>query len=131
MPPQTDLAARLAAAERRYHALSSQLAQIGLIAPGSVVSRYTRCGKAGCRCQADPPRLHGPYWQWTAIIDGKTVTRRLTEPQAQRYREWVANDRRLRKLIPQLRRAANDAIDLTLQADQSDPAPAPSPSPGG
>ncbi len=38
----------------------------------SVASRHTRCGKAGCRCQADPPRLHGPYRQWTAIIDGKT-----------------------------------------------------------
>ncbi|MHB8393873.1 MAG: DUF6788 family protein [Candidatus Dormibacteria bacterium] len=68
--------------------------------------------------------MHGPYWQWTAIIDGKTVTRRLTEPRAQRYREWVANDR---KLIPQLRRAANDAIDLTMQADQSDSAEALSP----
>ena len=127
MPTQTNLAARLTAAERRYHAFSGQLARIGLIAPGSVVSRYTRCGKAGCHCQADPPRLHGPYWQWTAILEGKTVTRRLTEAQAQRYREWIANDRQLRRLIPQLRRAAHDAIELTLQADQPAPAEPPSP----
>ncbi len=54
----------------------------------------------------------------------RPVTHRLTEPRAQRYREWIANDR---KLIPQLRLAADDAIDLTLQADQAGPAEAHSP----
>ena len=48
------------------------------IAAGSITHRHTRCGKPNCRCHANPPQLHGPYWQWTAKINGKTVTRRLT-----------------------------------------------------
>jgi hypothetical protein len=40
--------------------------------------RMTRCGHRGCRCHADPPRMHGPYHQWTRKKDGKTATRILT-----------------------------------------------------
>jgi hypothetical protein len=57
---------------------------------------YTRCGTAGCRCHADPPQPHGPNYQWTAKINGKTVTRCLTDREANLYQEWIANDRRMR-----------------------------------
>src|SRR5664280_49424 len=67
-----------------------------------------------------PPEPHGPYWQWSANINGRTVTRRLTERQAALDREWIANDRRqLRRLITGLRQAAEGAIELMLQADES------------
>jgi hypothetical protein len=74
---------------------------------------------------ADPPQLHGPYWQWTANISGKTITRRLTEQQATLYQQWIANDRQLRRLIIQLRHAADEAIELILQANESPSAPTP------
>lgn len=106
---------RLAAYEHRYRELASQVADIGFIASGSVVHRYTRCGTAGCRCHADPPQRHGPYYQWTAKIDGKTVTRRLTEHEATLYKEWIANDRELRRLLGQMREVAAKAADLTLK----------------
>lgn len=106
---------RLAAYERRYRELASQLAEIGLIASGTVVRRHTRCSSAGCRCHADPPQLHGPYYQWTAKVDGKTVTRRLTEHEATLYNNWIANDRHLRDLITKMRDVADKATELTLK----------------
>ena len=105
---------RLAGYERRYRELAQQLAEIGLISSGSVTRRYTRCGSAGCRCHADPPQPHGPYHQWTAKVDGKTVTRRLTDQEAKLYNEWVANDRRLRRIIQQMREVAAKARALKL-----------------
>jgi len=74
---------RLDRYERRYRALANQLATIGYIAQGSLASRFTRCGKPTCACQADPPRLHGPYWHWSTKVNGKTVNRRLSAPEAQ------------------------------------------------
>lgn len=71
-------AQRLAAYEHRYRELAAQIADLGYIRAGSLALRHNRCGKPNCRCHADPPQLHGPYWQWTAKIDGKTVNRRLT-----------------------------------------------------
>lgn len=110
---------RLAAYERRYRELAAKIADVGFVSSGSVIQRSTRCGTSTCRCHADPPQLHGPYWQWTAKVDGKTVTRRLTATEAALYQEWIANDRRLRDLIAQMRAVASKATALTLKnADQ-------------
>ena len=70
--------------------------------PGSLASRFMRCGKPNCRCKADPPTLHGPYLHWTRTVDGKTVTRTLTPEQAARYQPWFDNARRLRELLTAL-----------------------------
>ncbi|MDP9317549.1 MAG: hypothetical protein M3O94_00445, partial [Actinomycetota bacterium] len=35
---------------------------------GSLASRFMRCGKANCRCKAEPPLLHGPYLHWTRTV---------------------------------------------------------------
>lgn len=78
------------------------LARTGHVLPGSLHQRHTYCGKPGCACQADPPRPHGPYWQWTRKVAGKTITRRLTPQQSQRYRPWIDNDRRIRELLTRL-----------------------------
>ena len=75
----TSTAQRLAEYRARYAELASQISDIGFIVAGSVTHRYTRCTSRGCRCNADPPQPHGPYYQWTAKIDGKTVTRQRNQ----------------------------------------------------
>ena len=107
--------ARLADHERRYRELAGQLTEIGFIRSGSLALRYNYCGKANCRCHADPPQPHGPYYQWTAKIDGKTINRRLNAEQAQLYRQWIDNDRRLRDVIDKMRSVAAQATDLILE----------------
>jgi len=61
-----------------------------------------RCGKAGCRCKADPPQLHGPYTYWTRTVAGRTVAQLLSADQLERYRPWIENNRRLHQLVKQL-----------------------------
>ena len=112
---------RLAAYERRYRELARQLADIGYIASGSVAARFNRCGKQNCACHADPPQLHGPYWQWTAKINGKTVNRRLNDHEVRLYQEWIANDRKARNLLTQMRHAATKATDILLTQAANDP----------
>jgi len=108
---------RLRAYERRYRELAGQLADIGYITAGSVAPRYNKCGKANCACHADPPKLHGPYWHWTAKVDGKTVNRRLSDHEAELYTEWITNDRRTRALLTEMRALAAKATALILQQD--------------
>lgn len=89
--------------DRRAHAaIVSRLAEVGFALPGTLLERRMSCGKPTCRCQADPPTLHGPYHQWTRKVDGKTVTRRLTEEQAAVYGPWFDNAQRLRALLNEL-----------------------------
>ena len=113
-------AAKLANYERRYRELVGQLAAIGFIRSGSLAPRYNYCGKANCRCHGDPPQPHGPYFQWTAKVDGKTVNRRLTAREAELYQEWIANDRHLRAIIDQMREVAAKATELILEDARRD-----------
>ena len=113
---------RLATYQRRYRQLAEQIAEIGFISSGSVTRRYTRCGSSGCRCHADPPQPHGPYYQWTTKTNGKTHTRRLTKAEAILYQEWIANDRRLRAVIKQMRDIAAKAAELKIK-QAADPSP--------
>jgi hypothetical protein len=108
-------AQQLATYASRYRELVTQLGDVGYIAAGSITRRHTRCGNLNCRCHGDPPRMHGPYWQWTAKIEGKTVTRRLSQSEAELYQEWIANDRQLRAIITQMRQVAGKATELTMK----------------
>lgn len=89
------------------------IARSGKVLPGTISSRRTHCGHPGCRCMADPPQPHGPYWQWTRKVAAKTVGRWLSADQAADYEPWVANHRRIRELLGRL-----EAIGIaTLEAD--------------
>jgi uncharacterized protein DUF6788 len=88
--------------QARAARIAAELASLGPALPGTLLQRHVRCGKPGCRCRADPPDLHGPYWQWTRKTAGKTVTRLVPDDQLDDYRQWLDNHRRLRALITEL-----------------------------
>lgn len=90
--------------EERYETLKRTVIDIGYFRRGSVVRRLMPCGKPRCCCQATPPRLHGPYFQWTRKVHGKTVTVRLSPEEAQILRDWIANGRRLDRIVAQMER---------------------------
>lgn len=83
-------------------AIAERLAAAGFVLPGTLLERVHVCGKPNCRCMADPPRPHGPFHQWTRKIEGKTVTRRLTDEQVSRYGKWFDNAKRIRELVTEL-----------------------------
>src|SRR2546430_15353741 len=114
--------ARLKELQRRQREPPREILDLGFVQQGSVVRRHTYCGTPGCRCHADPPQPHGPYWQWTRYDSGKTITRRLSESQALLYQEWIANRRRLSGIVAEMEKVGEQAAELLLQ--QTDPRPA-------
>ena len=106
---------RLERYEAKYRLLAAELSRLGFISQGSVVVRETSCGKQGCRCQADPPRRHGPYYQWSRAVKGKTVSRRLTENEAELYRSWIDNRRRLEAIVAEMEKVSAAAGKILLR----------------
>lgn len=102
--------------EQRFSTLKAALAEIGWFRRGSVQRRLMRCGTAGCRCQANPPKLHGPYYQWTRKVKGKTVTVRLTQEQAGLMRQWIDNGRRLEGIVADMERVSQRMTEPLLEA---------------
>lgn len=88
--------------EQHHRALLAELADVGLVLRGSIARRLTRCGNPTCRCKADPPMLHGPYYKWTRKVAGKTVNATLTPEQAARCMEWSRNMRKLDRIVRKL-----------------------------
>src|SRR6266699_6382962 len=97
--------------QARADRIAAELASLGLALPGTLIERHVRCGKPGCRCHADPPALHGPYWQWTRKVAAKTVGRWLSPEQNHDYQAWIDNDRRLRELLARLEALGTAAFE--------------------
>jgi hypothetical protein len=88
--------------QREQAAIAARLGEVGFALPGTLIERSHTCGKPNCRCMADPPRPHGPFYQWTRKIAGKTATRRLSAEQMARYGAWFDNAKRARELLAEL-----------------------------
>jgi hypothetical protein len=93
--------------------IATELAAAGFALPGTLTVRAYACGKPSCRCHAQPPRLHGPYAEWTRKIGGKTVTRRLSPAELTEYQPLFDNAKKLRALLAELQ-------DLTLEIIEAD-----------
>ena len=107
---------RLQAAHARLQKLGAQLTPTGFISSGTLVRRFMTCGKPNCRCHADPPQLHGPYWQLNRLVGGRMTTRHLNQAQADLYQEWIANRRRLTKTIAEINKVSQGATQILLEA---------------
>jgi hypothetical protein len=93
-------------AEAEYRDLKRRIVELGWARPGSVTRRFMPCGQPTCRCMAKPPQLHGPYYQWSHKIGGKTVSLRLSEEQAKLALEWAGNYKQLKKLLRRMEQIA-------------------------
>lgn len=107
--------------EDRLQELRASLAAVGHFRRGSIQRRLMPCGKPGCCCQANPPKLHGPYYQWTRKVRGKTVTVRLKPNEARLLRSWIANSRRLDKIVAQMERLSYRVTERILAGLRREP----------
>ena len=61
-----------------------------------------------------PGPRHGPYHYWTRKARGKTVGLKLTEDELVLYREWIENNRKLERLVKEMRHLSSRALALIL-----------------
>lgn len=107
--------------EQRYDQLKAQLTDIDWIRRGSIIKRYMPCGTKTCRCQANPPQLHGPYYQWSHTVDGKAKSVRLTREQAHHVQTWINNGRRLNDIVKQMELVSYKHTEHLLQKTTQTP----------
>ena len=62
---------------RKIKALKNKISNIDWILKGTLLKKYTQCGKNNCRCHQDKKYWHGTYWIWTRKEKGKTITKTL------------------------------------------------------
>lgn len=85
--------------QERIAALKRQLGRLDYVCSGTLSKRLLPCGKANCRCKAQPPRLHGPYRYWGRMDRGRLVQKLLSVRQAQVVEEAIRNYRMARRVL--------------------------------
>src|ERR1039457_1904075 len=65
----------------RFCQARQELQQLGYFLKGTVLTRMMKCGQPNCACHQDASQRHGPYFEWTYKVKGKTVNVKLS-PQA-------------------------------------------------
>ena len=96
---------------RRIHASKEELEDIDFVLRGTILKRHMACGRKGCRCMGDPPVLHGPYYNWTRKVSGKTVTVRLSEEEASILQEWAENARKYDEVVSRMVKITLEAVE--------------------
>ena len=95
----TDVVAGL---REQFESLKAQIRELGFVMQGSVVKRTMRCSTPTCQCHKGKEYEHGPYYQWTTKVKGKTVSRTLTPEEAAERKQYIANGRQLKKLLARM-----------------------------
>jgi hypothetical protein len=85
--------------EAQIAKLKHEIARLGDLRPGKLSQQYNVCGKADCRCKADPPQKHGPYYQLSFTRNGKSSSQFVRKEDLVVVRQQLRNYQRLRKLV--------------------------------
>ncbi len=109
----------LAKHAQRFQELKRGLDQLEYFCKGTVLKRMTKCGKAYCACRSDPNKRHGPYFELTYKVEGKTVNMRLSPESAPLYRAASAQFRQLKTTLRRLEKISQAVLKLQAQAAQS------------
>jgi hypothetical protein len=85
--------------EKRIQSLKHQISQLGDLRPGALSKQYNICGNPNCRCKADPPVKHGPYYQISFTRHGKSSSQFVREEDLVEVQQQLQNYRQLRQLV--------------------------------
>jgi len=104
--------ARVQIALKRAAAAKTALAGLDLICAGTLSERMKTCGNPRCRCRDKPPALHGPYVEWTRLVDGRFTNTTVAKDDLAKLSKAIANMRTARRLLRAWERASLAALGL-------------------
>lgn len=91
--------------------LAQQLGTTDFIWNGSISKRFLTCGKPSLPCHRDTEAKHGPYYYWTTKKAGKTISKSLTEQQAEILQQWISNRRKLERILNDMKKLSHEAYE--------------------
>jgi len=83
------------------------------------LKRMMKCGKAQCACASDPAKRHGPYFEITYKVNGKTVNVKLSPEAAPLYRAATLQYRNLKVLLRRLEKLSQTILRQQAKLAQS------------
>jgi hypothetical protein len=95
---------------QRFHELKRGLDSLEYFCKGTVLKRMMKCGKPACACHSDPGKRHGPYFELTYKVNGKTVNVKLSPEAAPLYKAAGLQYRKLKTLLSRLEKLSQTIL---------------------
>ena len=115
----------LAWLERRRAELFGLISQAGDFRRGALNAVWRKCGKPNCACARPGHRGHGPQWNLTRRVGGKTVNVHLKPgPELEKARREVAEHQRFAALVEEVSGVSEAICAARPVAGQAVPPPA-------
>src|SRR5258708_5343948 len=106
---------------QRFHQVQQELNQLDFFLKGTVLKRMMKCGQPTCPCHRDPSRRHGPYFEWTYKVKGKTINVKLSPQAAPLYQAATKQHRKLKAVLTRMERLSRAALaGLAKHAEKTD-----------
>lgn len=97
--------------EKAIASLKRKIAGFNYVCSGTLLRRSLVCGKGNCRCKAQKPSLHGPYYYWSRRLEGRQVSKVLSQGQAKIVEQAIKNYKKALQLLRQWEARTIKAID--------------------
>jgi hypothetical protein len=105
--------------QRQIEKIKGQLAALGDLRPGSLSTQYNVCGSPGCRCKADPPKKHGPYYQVSFTRKGKSSSKFVRKQDLPAIRRELKNYETMKVLVDRWIDLATERSNLRLAQNRT------------
>jgi hypothetical protein len=106
--------------EKRIQKIKDQIAELGDLRPGALSQQYNVCGSPNCRCKANPPLKHGPYYQISFKRHGKSSSQFVREVDLPEVQFQLDNYRLLRELVDEWITLSTELSNLRLRQKRRD-----------
>jgi hypothetical protein len=111
--------------EKRIQKIKAQIGELGDLRPGALSQQYNVCGSPNCRCKANPPLKHGPYYQISFKRHGKSSSQFVREVDLSEVQSQLDNYRQLRELVDEWITLSTELSNLRLRQKRRDEIKAP------
>jgi type II secretory pathway component PulJ len=107
-------------AAQRFRQAQQELQELNYFLKGTVLKRMMKCGHPQCACHRDTAQRHGPYFEWTYKVNGKTVNVKLSPQAAPLYLAATKQNRKLKAVLSRMERLSRTALArLAKQAEKT------------
>ncbi len=103
---------------RRIEKVKMRLHEITDMRPGKLSQQYNVCGSPTCKCKANPPQKHGPYYQISFTRKGKSSSRFVKKEDLELVRRQLRDYVRLRALVDEWIDLGGELAELRLEAER-------------
>jgi type II secretory pathway component PulJ len=96
--------------DQRFRQARQELLHLEYFLKGTVLKRMMKCGHPNCACHRDAAPRHGPYFEWTYKVNGKTVNVKLSPQAAPLYQAATKQHRKLKAALARMERLSRTAL---------------------